>query len=108
MSVTTKIFIKIVVTLFLGVGMTCSYSQQTDDTTPPATEAVFNPGEILYDYRCKVCHEPATPGAPSRKRLGRMEAGEIIEAMSKGEMKLLAGNLTDEEMRLIAEFLSEI
>lgn len=64
-------------------------------------------GEILYGYRCKGCHEPVTPGAPSRQRMGRMDIEEIIESLSRGDMKIMAPNLSSEEMLQIAKFLVE-
>lgn len=107
MKITTRLFFQfIAVSIFYGI---CSFSnsqQQTDAAATPLGQA-FNEGEILYDFRCKVCHEPPTPGAPGRNEMGRMEADEIVEAMTKGEMKQLANNLTEHEMRLIAEFLSD-
>lgn len=63
-------------------------------------------GEIIYGYRCKGCHEPATPGAPDRKKLAALERKEIVKALRSGRMKVLSAGLTQDEMNQIALFLS--
>ncbi|HTE40205.1 MAG TPA: hypothetical protein VK629_05215 [Steroidobacteraceae bacterium] len=63
--------------------------------------------ELIYGYRCKGCHEPATPGAPDRKELATYEQKEIFDAMSKGAMKALASGLTRQQMREMAVFLTK-
>jgi cytochrome c553 len=71
-----------------------------------ATSSGLSNAEILYGYRCKGCHEPATPGAPNRKELAALEQREIIDALRTGPMKPLATGLTKQEVRELATFLT--
>jgi cytochrome c5 len=61
-------------------------------------------GEILYGYRCKGCHEPATPGAPDRKKLSTYEPRKIVKSLTSGSMKILAPGLSKRELQEIAAF----
>ena len=73
-------------------------------TAPPGQ---LSHAEILYGYRCKGCHEPATPGAPNREELATFEQQDIVDALNKGTMKVLAPGLSREEMRALAIFLTK-
>jgi cytochrome c553 len=91
----------------------CSTAPLKADTAPndvPPASSTASPGlsdaEILYGYRCKGCHEPATPGAPDRKALATYDESEIIDSLRKGPMKPLATGLTKDEIRELAAFLS--
>jgi polyvinyl alcohol dehydrogenase (cytochrome) len=86
----------------------CATQLKTDATQSTAIElsAPIN-AAVLYDYRCKGCHEPATPGAPDRKELASLETREIVDALRKGPMKMLATGLTKQEIRALAMFLSD-
>jgi cytochrome c553 len=87
----------------------CSAAQPKPNAIaqPTTVTTGLSNAEILYGYRCKGCHEPATPGAPDRKALATFAQQEIIDALSKGAMKPLATGLTQQEMRDLAAFLSE-
>jgi len=90
----------------------CATSQEYSADPAVAALTTAPPGglshvEILYGYRCKGCHEPATPGAPNRKELATFEQQEIVDALNKGSMKALAPGLSREEMRALAIFLTK-
>ena len=76
------------------------------DKPANAQPAALSNGAITYGYRCKGCHEPNTPGAPSRRRLGRMDPDDIVEALATGNMKLMSQGMTQIEIREVAVFLT--
>jgi cytochrome c5 len=84
---------------------------KNDPTAPVGGEVAksqatgLSNAEILYGYRCKGCHEPATPGAPDRKELATYEEREIVAALSKGAMKHFAPGLSKQDVRELAAFL---
>src|SRR5262245_58728717 len=81
-------------------GLNLAACQGTSPSTSPAPldASGLSNGEILYGYRCKGCHEPATPGAPNRKELAGLDRREIVKALRSGRMKPLATGLTRDEM----------
>src|SRR5262245_52050538 len=74
-------------------------------TQPPAPASAAN-GAILYGYRCKGCHEPATPGAPGIATLAKWETEEIVKSMATGRMKYLVPDMSRQEMWDVAEFIT--
>lgn len=84
-----------------------SQPSQPDSPKPVSTEpTALSNGALIYGYRCKGCHEPNTPGAPSRRRLGRLDADEIVDALATGNMKIMSQGMTRIEMREVAAFLT--
>jgi cytochrome c553 len=95
--------------LFLAAALTgCSVAREPANVPPVSAAAPSGLGnaEILYGYRCKGCHEPATPGAPDRKELAALERREIIDALRAGSMKPLATGLSKQEIHDLATFLT--
>jgi cytochrome c553 len=78
-----------------------------EPVAPPRIDSAsgLTQAEIIYGYRCKGCHEPATPGAPDRKELATYDENEIVAALSKGAMKHFAPGLSKQDMRELAAFL---
>lgn len=102
----------LIAALTCAVLMSCSHAptQQTTASTHemPTKESTagLSDGEILYGYRCKGCHEPATPGAPPRVELMGWKPKEVVKALTSGRMKLMATGLSANEMRQIAVFVT--
>ncbi|MDE3194788.1 MAG: PQQ-binding-like beta-propeller repeat protein, partial [Acidobacteriota bacterium] len=63
-------------------------------------------GVNLFLNNCTACHG-ATPveHAPSQAAIKQMPPERIYEAITNGEMKNMAAKLTDEEKRLLAEYM---
>ena len=62
----------------------------------------------LYSQNCANCHEPhaAPTHAPDRKALEQMTPEAIYRSLVTGSMTSNAKELTDDQRREIAEFLS--
>lgn len=75
---------------------------ETAPAPPPLSE-----GQILYDYRCKSCHEPGQPGVPDRAVLAKMRPAAIVRSLERGEMKVMGSTLTAEEKQQIAAFITQ-
>jgi cytochrome c553 len=98
---------KVIALVAIAALTSCSVAREpTDVPISTATSAGLSNAEILYGYRCKGCHEPATPGAPNRKQLAALETREIVDALREGPMKSLATGLTRQEMRELAAYLT--
>lgn len=68
--------------------------------------APLSPGEALYTVRCKGCHEPGLPGIPDPQTLKAFAPEAVIRSLERGNMKPMGANLTADEKRLIAEFVT--
>jgi polyvinyl alcohol dehydrogenase (cytochrome) len=81
---------------------------------PPAASAQTASRVIrLIDQRCANCHRTATAGrppdvqdAPEMATLRRMAPETILQAITKGAMRVHAEDVTDEVKRAVAEYLS--
>ncbi|MGD2134243.1 MAG: cytochrome c [Maricaulaceae bacterium] len=78
------------------------------DDGPIAVRADASPydGFQLYEFRCKGCHEPAAPGAPSRAELAAMSPDDIVAALVDGDMALLTLDMPRADAFKIAEYLT--
>ncbi|MCR5875976.1 PQQ-binding-like beta-propeller repeat protein [Phenylobacterium sp. J426] len=63
-------------------------------------------GGALFQARCKMCHEPAVPRAPSREQLKGYSNTQIIDALTTGTMRPMAEGLGRAEIGAIATFLT--
>lgn len=68
--------------------------------------APLSPGETLYGFRCKGCHEPGQPGIPNLAALKALGPEAIVRSLERGSMKVMGSNLTPEEKRQIAAFIT--
>lgn len=86
----------------------CATNESADvaSASTPAASGAVSDVEILYGYRCKGCHEPATPGAPSREKLATWKPQKVLRALTSGEMEMFAVGLTQQQMRDLAAFLA--
>lgn len=73
---------------------------------PVADPAALERGKTAYNVRCMGCHEPATPGAPTRADIAAMKPGRIYQSLKTGKMEIMAIDLPDEEAREIASYLA--
>lgn len=63
-------------------------------------------GADLYAARCANCHDHPQPGLPPKSQLASHPAAFIIEKLTFGSMAPNALGLTDEQIALIARWLS--
>lgn len=68
--------------------------------------APLSPGETLYNFRCKACHEPGQPGIPNLAALRALSPETVVRSLERGNMKVMGSNLTPEEKRQIAAFVA--
>lgn len=66
-----------------------------------------SPGKTVFRQHCALCHEGGVAGAPARSMLGSMPAKSIYLALSQGAMQAQGAQLTDEERRRVAEYLTD-
>nr|MEA2798793.1 hypothetical protein [Phenylobacterium sp.] len=71
-----------------------------------ARAQTVSPGEAVFNSRCKGCHEPAIERAPNRATLATLPAGAIVEALTTGVMKSMAGGLSDDDKQAVAAYLT--
>lgn len=62
-------------------------------------------GQVLYEFRCKACHEGGQPGIPDTPALSKMGAAAIVRSLERGSMKAMGATLTADEKRVLAEYL---
>jgi polyvinyl alcohol dehydrogenase (cytochrome) len=63
-------------------------------------------GEELFNARCKSCHMPPVPHAPSRAELAAQFPNVIGDALKTGKMQAMAAGLSDEDIGAIAAFVT--
>lgn len=97
----------IAVLAVLAVLSACGTTEQSATPAQTATNGAISDAEILYGYRCKGCHEPATPGAPTREKLATWKPKKIQRALTDGKMKEFAVGLSQQELRDLSLFLSQ-
>jgi polyvinyl alcohol dehydrogenase (cytochrome) len=78
------------------------------DAEPPhAIVAGPHPGETVYKERCAACHDNSeATRSPNRDTLGRMPAGQIVNAMVAGKMMAQAVGLSPSQIDDVAAYLS--
>lgn len=62
-------------------------------------------GELVFNQRCKDCHEPAIEDAPSRVALAVLPPQDIIASLKMGSMTPMAEGLTDADLTALAAYL---
>ena len=76
-------------------------AQQTAAPVPASS-----PGQSLFETRCASCHEPAVGRAPDRAHLAQLGTLEVFNELKNGSMRAMAAGLKDEELGVIAAFVS--
>ena len=62
--------------------------------------------KTLFDTRCGICHNGGSPEAPLVRALKLLPAERILTAMTTGVMKNQAMQLSDEQQRALAVYIS--
>ncbi|MCX8497969.1 MAG: PQQ-binding-like beta-propeller repeat protein, partial [Caulobacteraceae bacterium] len=63
-------------------------------------------GQVLYNERCKSCHEAAQGRTPGREQLAQRDPSDIFIALKSGAMKAMSQGLSDTDMKDIAGYLT--
>src|SRR5215831_12877306 len=62
----------------------------------------------MFEQRCGSCHTKPTDGrTPTRETLRQRTPEQVLDALTTGSMKANAEGLTDQQKRLIAEFITD-
>jgi polyvinyl alcohol dehydrogenase (cytochrome) len=77
-------------------------AQDQNANAPPSQ------GEALYRAHCASCHDGGASRAPTRAALGQMTQSSIVFALSDGDMKRQAGDLSAVDRVALANYLSKI
>ena len=62
-------------------------------------------GEEGFSAYCVSCHDPPKLGAPNRFALSRMTPSYIVSQLDAGKMKMMALDLSQQQVREIAAYL---
>jgi cytochrome c553 len=62
-------------------------------------------GEEGFSAWCVSCHDPPKLGAPNRFALSRMTPSYIVSQLDAGKMKMMALDLSPQQVREIAAYL---
>jgi cytochrome c553 len=73
---------------------------------PPITDPeALARGENGFSAYCVSCHDPPKLGAPNRFALSRMTPSYIVSQLDAGKMKMMALDLSPQQVREIAAYL---
>ncbi|MDR2214189.1 MAG: PQQ-binding-like beta-propeller repeat protein [Pseudomonadales bacterium] len=77
---------------------------------PLTSQAQDDPGEALFTQRCAACHVNPDPAvnahAPTREDMARFTPNSIYAALTDGQMRLQVADVSDEQLRAVARFLT--
>jgi len=62
-------------------------------------------GTVIFQAKCKSCHEPPVGRAPGRTELARRSPADIYMSLTKGIMAPMAETLTPDEIRTVSNWL---
>lgn len=63
-------------------------------------------GEQDFNTYCTPCHDPPKLGAPDRVALSRMTHSYVVSQLDAGKMKMMALDLSPQQVREIAAWLT--
>jgi polyvinyl alcohol dehydrogenase (cytochrome) len=73
----------------------------------PALLATAAPeGALIFEQRCKSCHDPAIDRAPGKSQLAATPRADIVRALSSGVMVPMAQGLSADQIQAVAAYLS--
>jgi len=73
---------------------------------PPPPTSPLSEAQLMWDFRCKSCHEPAQAGIPDRSAMQKMRPATIVRSLERGNMKAMGATLTPAEKRVLADFIT--
>lgn len=71
-----------------------------------AARSAGDPGEALFNQRCKACHDPGVEHAPGKSELARRPRADIVSALTSGVMVPMAQGLSRDDIGAIAAYLA--
>jgi len=79
------------------------------EITRPTNETIITglDTKTIFDTRCGICHNGASPEAPLVAALKLMPEDQILTAMTTGVMRNQAMQLTAEQQKALAAYISE-
>ncbi len=80
-----------------------SSQQGQSDVQPEPQEPS---GGVIFQNTCASCHDNGVSGAPSTTALHGLTASTIYATLTKGRMRGQAAQLSEQERRRVAEYLS--
>jgi polyvinyl alcohol dehydrogenase (cytochrome) len=63
-------------------------------------------GAMVFEQRCKSCHEPAIERAPGRAELSMRPRADIVRALTSGVMMSMAQGLNAADIQAVAAYLT--
>ena len=87
---------------FVIAGLSCIFQASGSS----AAEDASQPGQVLWEQNCVVCHDAGSTRAVTRRAMGRMTPDSIYEALTNGMMQAMATGLSDEQRQQLAEYLT--
>ncbi len=102
------IALEVVLVMLSGTcGVSAQQAGAQSSAAPAATRISEGTGSRQFGENCRVCHRnPPVERAPDPAALKSMAPERIYAAITTGEMKEQAKNLSDADKRAIAEFLA--
>ncbi|MEM1246561.1 MAG: PQQ-binding-like beta-propeller repeat protein [Acidobacteriota bacterium] len=73
---------------------------------PAMAQDAPDPGSLLFEEYCSICHEPAIGGAPTVESMNAMSADRIFASMDSGIMEEQATDLSEEQMLQVSRYLA--
>ncbi len=74
---------------------------------PIADPQALARGEEDFKVYCTPCHDPPKLGAPDRTALSRMTHSYVVSQLDAGKMKMMALDLSPQQVREIAAWLTK-
>ena len=105
---TRKLGVAIVALLALGFSVCTAAGAQEDPQGPPVTASPgTESGIATFQQRCMSCHgNPNVPQAPAPDAIRQLSPEKIYEALTTGPMKPQGDELTEDQRKMLATFLS--
>jgi len=105
---TRKLGAAIVALLAFGFSFSTATQAQEDPQGPPVTASPgTESGIATFQQRCMSCHgNPNVPQAPAPDAIRQLSPEKIYEALTTGPMKPQGDELTEDQRKMLATFLS--
>jgi polyvinyl alcohol dehydrogenase (cytochrome) len=90
----------LIVLVATSLGCAAAIAGSTEDGNVPGE------GEGLFQERCAVCHDGGIPGIPTRETLGSLSSDYVVTALTDGLMFEQAYGLSSDQIRSIADYVT--